>query len=139
MPVYESVQLAFPNLALALDLSRNHAKLEPVIEGIRGHALERIKLNAPIDTGEFRQSLFVEAEIKSDTIVFHFGSKLEERVYRLHEAQYQLGPTSAVQPNTVEGGVGNKFFTRVIDYWADRWAAAIAERIFNIMLEGKSS
>ncbi len=126
------VELPFVN-GLTPDL---YDQLQPTIRKIQEHALERARLNAPIHDGTFRESIFVEPSLEKNAIVFDFGSSspLPETL-RLHEAEYQLGPISEAQPGTVEGGVGNKFFTRVIDYWALTWTDLIVDAMMDIIDE----
>lgn len=111
-----------------------YVQLRPIIKDIEDHALERSQLNAPIHDGTFRDSMFVKASLEGKNLVFDFGadSPIEE-IIRLHEAEYQLGEISKIQPGTVEGGVGNKFFTRVIDYWALTWTDWIIDGMLDIL------
>jgi hypothetical protein len=90
------------------------------IELIREDAIRRAKKNAPIDTGALRKSIDVEVVQHRGEIEFTFVSNANY-VIKVHEEQYRLGPTSASQPTTEEGGVGNKFFTRVVDKWGEHY------------------
>lgn len=103
----------------------------PTFEKIQKDALEKARRNAPIRTGALRKSLFVDIDINisNGTVGFAFGSNLDYALAE-HERDHQLGPISASQPKTPEGGVGKKYFTRVIDRWADTWADWITEAIY---------
>ncbi len=143
MPTNEEIQQTFQKIVLAFDsafdMVANKKVIDPLVEQIRQQALERVRLNAPVDTGGFRNSLFVETTVNQHEIIFDFGSTMPDRVYRLHEEEYHLGAVSEEQPTTVEGGVGNKFFTRVIDYWEDIWAQQIEDAIIDIITQELTS
>lgn len=113
-----------------------YQKLQPIIMKIKAHAEERSRLNAPIHDGTFRRSIFVQPSLEGKDLVFDFGSTapLPETIM-LHEAEYKLGEISEIQPGTFEGGVGNKFFTRVIDYWALTWTDLIIDGMLDIIDE----
>lgn len=127
MPLQEKWSFVLPDI---FDFNQDISWLTPTLEKIKDHAKQRSQLNAPIDTGKFRESIDVEYAIEGRSISFYFNSA-EPQTLKLHEATYQLGKTSTQQPSTKEGGVGNKFFTRVIDVWADEWADLIADAILN--------
>lgn len=105
--------------------------LLPTFEKIQKDALEKAIRNTPIRTGALRKSLFVDIEINvtNGTVGFIFGSNLDYALAE-HEQDHQLGPLSEKQPKTPEGGVGKKYFTRVIDRWADTWADWITEAVY---------
>ena len=102
--------------------------LTPVINRIQQDALSRSRLNAPIRTGRLRESLRVNPEVNLTTgvITFSFGSSVSYALAE-HEQDHQLGPVSMSQPSTDEGGVGKKYFTRVIDRNYDIWAGWLTE------------
>lgn len=92
--------------------------IETAIEKIRTHSRDRARANAPIRTGALRKSIDVAATPGNGQIAFDFMSD-SDYVLQTHEEQYRLGPISAAEPTTVEGGVGNKYFTRVVDRWGE--------------------
>lgn len=111
-----------------------YKKLQPVLDKIKQHALERCRLNAPIHDGFFRDSLWVEPTMEVDYIVFDFGSSAPRgQLLKLHEDEYKLGPISEIQPVTPEGGIGKKFFTRVIEFWGPTWADWLADAMLEII------
>jgi len=134
MPAFATIEM--PNLGDLFNFKNNEQKYRQFLDKIKDDALARARQNAPIDTGEFRKSLYVNYILTDKDISFDFGSTMPERVLRLHEEEYRLGPTSKAQPQTKEGGVGNKFFTRVIDFWAETWADQIEEAILNMFEKG---
>lgn len=79
----------------------------------------RAKLNAPIDTGALRES--IRAEVRRSRLKIT-GEIVADAPYALqvHEEEHQLGLKSAQQPTTEEGGVGNKFIERVVNFHADK-------------------
>ena len=105
--------------------------LMPTFEAIRKDALEKARRNTPIRTGALRKSLFVDVniDVTAGTVNFDFGSDLNYALAE-HERDHKLGQISAVQARTLEGGVGKKYFTRVIDRWADTWADWLTEAIY---------
>ena len=86
------------------------------LERVSKHALERSRFNAPILTGNLRGSLQISKPFKvgTDQMAVDFGSTLPYAL-RWHEEPFELGPISALQPGTPEGGVGNKYIERVIN------------------------
>jgi hypothetical protein len=126
----EKITFEIPYLNKFIKLSATYDELQPVLERIKRQALERAQDNAPIDTGNFRDSIEVNFSLEDDSIVLDFGSSDNPlKVVFLHEAEYQLGPHSLQAPLTPEGGVGNKFFTRVVDFWSDTWINLIVDAI----------
>ena len=86
-------------------------------------AVKRARLNAPIKTGALRASLHVEGPVlnrASSRVRMAIGSDLLYAL-RWHEEPFKMGPISAKQPMTVEGGVGNKYISRVVRYWRKTW------------------
>ena len=121
--------LPFPN-----SIAKREAFLRalmPTFDAIQKDALEKVIRNTPIRTGALRKSLFVNINVNiSDGVVsFDFGSDLDYALAE-HERDHQLGPISAAQAGTPEGGVGKKYFTRVIDRWADTWADWLTDAIY---------
>ncbi len=98
--------------------------LKPTFEKIRTHALERVKENTPDVTSEngikLKDTINVDVEVDNNgNLIFGFNSTFPN-VLAIHEAEYQFKP-GETSKSTPEGGVGNKFFTRVIDHWASTW------------------
>jgi len=126
----ETVTLKIPFLLLMKDLTQKDAvkALTPTLEKIKNHAIERAVANTPIDTGALRKSINVVIDVEHSALNFTFTSNMDY-VLKVHEKEYQLGPKSEAQPPTKEGGVGNKFFTRVIDEWAEIWAKWVIDAL----------
>lgn len=114
------------------------------------HAVRRSKLNAPLlkkrgDSDFLRNRIYAllngrritgqgaRTDIAVDQVDEFEGKIVAESEYAIaqHEnltpaGPWQLGPVSAVQPSTIEGGVGGKFIQRVIDYHQARYNRLIA-------------
>src|SRR5262245_19496613 len=83
---------------------------------VRDFLLERIRLNTPIRTGALRRSIgYLVPRVGSVQSRVTIQSRLPYSL-RLHEEIFTLGPISAQQPTTEEGGVGNKYITRPARY-----------------------
>ena len=80
--------------------------------------VERVRLNTPIRTGRLRRSLEVTPAVIRGNRVSTGIQSTANHALRMHEAEYQLGPVSRVQPGQPEGGVGRKYVTRVLRYHA---------------------
>lgn len=102
----------------------------PVFEAIREAALERSKLNTPIATGALRESESVILTVRKGSVTWDFHVNVPYGL-KVHEEPYHLGAISKAQPGTPEGGVGNKFFSRVIDFWQEKWADRIVTGLFD--------
>lgn len=75
----------------------------------------KARYNAPIDTGNLRSKLqampVIVSRVQGEGGV---GTTGVSYALKMHEATYKLGPISAAQPLTPEGGVGNKYVSRVV-------------------------
>lgn len=75
----------------------------------------KARYNAPIDTGNLRSKLqalpVIVSRVQGEGGV---GTTGVPYALKMHEAAYKLGPISATQPMTPEGGVGNKYVARVV-------------------------
>jgi hypothetical protein len=115
------------------------------------HATNRAAANAPIKTGDLRNTLVGAVQVgggeyqqvahdgKTDSFnlvelreygnidIQAFITDAQEYAVRMHESFYNLGPRSAAQPPTIEGGVGRKYITRVIDFHLKSYIAAFYE------------
>lgn len=92
---------------------------ELITEYVNGYLLERIRLNTPIRTGALRESIvLVKSHARGGKVKFIIESRLPYSL-KIHEEEFNLGPVSQQQPPQPEGGVGNKFIERVINYHAD--------------------
>jgi hypothetical protein len=88
--------------------------------------LNRVVVNTPIDTGALRKSLApvyngMEAGIANKDNISY--------ALRIHEEIYNLGPLSRNQPKQPEGGVGNKYITRVVDFWEKPLVKMIGDNV----------
>lgn len=122
-----------------LDLPKQLRKaLLNIVEEIMRHLVERSRLNAPIKTGDLRGSLMYEKPrlVASGVIESGIGSDLPYAL-RWHEEPFNLGPISARQPSTPEGGVGNKYVTRAADYRRKQYAEIIMEAVLLALLKHK--
>jgi len=109
------LERALKRTARLLSLTRND--LEEAMTELSRKAAWRSKLNAPILTGALRRSIR-PIPLKGETTKIFGGVKTGDLPYalKMHEGEYNLGPVSAAQPMTREGGVGRKFITRVFNY-----------------------
>jgi len=109
------------NLLLVLDETSTHMAKLPNVEwqreadAIAKEAESLAKANAP---EWVRDQIHVRGRVEQDTITFTFGDG--PGVLRAHEQPFK-GQSVA----TPEGGVGRKFFTRVIDKHLDTWLARL--------------
>jgi len=96
----------------------------------QGFLLERIKVNTPILTGALRESLYVRGPSVRGTsrATVRIGS---DKIYslRVHEETFNLGPISRQQPGQPEGGVGNKYITRVVTYHREDMRKLLGARV----------
>lgn len=75
------------------------------MQAVSFHLAERAELNAPIKTGALRASMR-PMPIYADSNGVHGGVEdLVPYAAKMHWASYNLGPKSAEQPKTIEGGV----------------------------------
>lgn len=100
--------------------------------------VERARLNAPILSGDLRNNLEHSDPVVStrSNVTVDFGVEDPEiAVYaiRWHENEFNLGPVSARQPGTVEGGVGNKYITRVWDYHGERILRRLTQAVLRLV------
>jgi len=103
-------------------------KIDDVIEDIGKQGVEQAKENAPPDK-KLQDSLGYDVQLTKDDIGINFGNNDRTvDILRYHEEPFKS--TKLVSSPTSEGGVGNKFFSRVIDYWSDNWATRIGEALF---------
>jgi hypothetical protein len=92
---------------------------EVMREYIELELLDRIKVNTPIATGELRESIkLARVDKRSDLVSFVIEAD-KPYALRVHEGEFRLGARSREQPPQPEGGVGNKYITRVVNYHAD--------------------
>lgn len=106
--------------------------LREALDKIGKHAEERAKANAPVLDGDLR------ASIHSTGAKIH-GKKIDVAIvsdspyaYKQHEdltpaGAMNLGPISAQQPGTPEGGVGGKFIERVVQYHLSTYEEMLQE------------
>lgn len=112
-----------------------------IADVIMEHATIRARLNAPILTEALRNHIrYEEPIIQGGSVLTGIGVTDDPRVYglRWHEEEFKLGPVSAKQPSTVEGGVGNKYITRVFDYWGKTYVSLMSEGLQQSFDKGKS-
>jgi hypothetical protein len=91
---------------------------ETLFEFTDGFLVPRIQLNTPILTGKLRTSLEVIKPPVGRVASVEIQSAVPYAL-RVHEETYELGPRSREQPSQPEGGVGNKFIVRVVDYHSE--------------------
>src|SRR5688572_24360267 len=90
--------------ALSVGSMEQHSReLKAKIEEIAQFLLQRIRANAPIDTGELREALdvgdieFLRGKMGFDIGVSVAKNDIQLRAIRLHEEPFKLGPTSLQQ------------------------------------------
>lgn len=125
------------------------ATLNKTLTEIGKHVTHRARANAPILTGDLRKS--IGYEVDGDTLVLSSYSPYaltQHEVLRPYgdkpppygrKPYWELGPVSAQQPMTPEGGVGGKFFTRVIDYHSETYRQKLNEALRENMVKGQPS
>lgn len=111
-----------PDLLQGALLDRVFAAAEAAMQQIGAHAAERGQANAPIKSGDLRRSI-AHSVVRDGSNVTAKVVATEPYALRMHEeltpfGPLNLGPISAIQPSTPEGGVGGRFFTRVLDFHA---------------------
>lgn len=77
----------------------------------------RARFNAPIDKGDLRSSIYHTPIILTKRGWYFKLAASSNHASFMHEWVYKLGPKSAAQPPTEEGGVGRKYLARVAEYW----------------------
>ena len=71
--------------------------------------------NTPIDTGALRSSIHA-APVIVEGVKGEGGITADvDYAFKMHEGNYGLGPKSAAQPGTPEGGVGPRYISRVVE------------------------
>ena len=130
-------------LASLRGLSRSRMRdiRERVVLGlnkIAEHSAIRAKANAPILTGELRMGIYyipaylifgknvVAAKVVGNPSVLHMMVQHENLT---PAGPWKLGPVSAAQPPTPEGGVGGHFFLRVIEFHSQRYSNYLSNLI----------
>jgi hypothetical protein len=105
---------------------------------VMAHAVKKSKLNAPILTGDLRASIkYEKARATTDGVITSgIGSDLPYAL-RWHEEEFELGPVSAQQPSTPEGGVGNKYITRALMHRKREYEKLFLRGLLSSMLEKK--
>lgn len=78
---------------------------------------ERAEVNAPVLEGDLRSSIKAALPKKVKKVI-EAGVTIGDTNYaiKMHEGFYSLGPVSVLQSSTVEGGVGRKYVSRVMDF-----------------------
>jgi len=114
------------------------AVLAQLADVIMPHVVERARLNAPILEGDLRRSIqYAKPRIlASGTIVTGVGSDLPYAL-RWHEEPFNLGPISRLQPAALEGGIGTKYITRVLNYHHSRYRESLREAVWRSLVTGK--
>lgn len=98
-------------------------------EEVAKHLVDRSRLNAPVLSGDLRGSLsYLKPRLQGDIIVTGVGSDSPYGL-RWHEEEFNLGPVSILQPGTVEGGVGNKYITRPMQYWRKQYIDSMEQSL----------
>lgn len=112
--------------------------LADVWEVILNHAATRAVLNAPILEGPLRRG------IKRTKVQVRPGKGIGGEVYvragvpyamRRHEEIYNLGPVSRQQPDTVEGGVGRKYISRIFRFHKNRYDKLVVGSLNKVVLQ----
>ena len=122
-----------PNLLQGALLERVFLAAEAAMEAIGAHAAERGQANAPIKSGDLRRSIKHSVKRDGENVTATIVAT-EPYALRMHEeltpaGPLNLGPISAIQPTTPEGGVGGKFFTRVLDFHADPYTRFLRDAV----------
>lgn len=122
------------------DLPKKHEKaLLLGMSEIMRHVVERSRLNAPILTGALRTSIAYERPrvTAKGIIKTAVGSDIPYAL-RWHEEPFNLGPISAKQPTTPEGGVGNKYIARAIKYRQRKYEKLLLSLVDEIVKRGEA-
>ena len=137
MEITPSLPMQLGGLKLRMALVRD-ATAAQLNEVIMPHIVERSRLNAPILEGDLRSSITFRKPtlIAGGVIVSGVGSDLPYAL-RWHEEDFNLGPISRLQPATIEGGIGKKYITRVINYWNARYKESIRDAVVKSLVAGK--
>jgi hypothetical protein len=113
------------------------AVAEQLSQVIMPHVVERARLNAPILEGDLRSSIqFRSPTVSGGVVVTGIGSDLPYAL-RWHEEDFNLGPISILQPATLEGGIGKKYITRVVNYWNERYKNSLREAVARSLVAGE--
>jgi hypothetical protein len=117
-------------------IRRAFIRLGPLTRKIAKQWTERAEKNAPILSGDLRKGLTVVPvlDVVRLTITWEAGGTAPYTL-RMHEAVYNLGPRSKRQPGTPEGGVGRKYFSRVLAHWEDQWLTQLATEFGQYLVE----
>jgi hypothetical protein len=99
--------------------------MKEVVEYYMSFMVKRAQLNAPIFKNVLRPGISYKPVRRNyrgawrmDLIASAVNPKNGyDYAFYMHEGEYNLGKKSASQPPTREGGVGNKFLSRVMEYW----------------------
>lgn len=99
--------------------------------GIGESFAERAALNAPILKGDLRGAISAIPATRGDGGTVMGGAQVSgiDYAFWTHEGVYNLGPVSAQQPTTPEGGVGRKYLERVAVFNRLAWAQRMMKRI----------
>ena len=117
----------FSNLRAAIQAEeiRWRTATEAAVEKILKHAMERARVNTPIKTGTLRAGYRTSVKSTKRKVTGTLKNDVPyawENHEKLSPAgSRQLGPLSAAQPGTPEGGVGGKFIQRVIQHHAGKY------------------
>ena len=119
-------------------LNRLHASLKKCtrafIKGSTEFLADRSKLNAPILTGDLRRGIEpTPVVVKRAFVEGGVGIGVTDYALRMHEGFYNLGPISAAQPYTPEGGVGRKYTTRAVEFHHERLLRELKKEVDEIM------
>lgn len=134
-------KINLPDFSNERNSAQIFSSLSLILNKIKVHALERVKENAPDITDDrgVRLKDSFNIDISIDTNGLHFGfSSTFDNVLAIHEAEYRLQPGDSYK-STPEGGVGSKFFTRVIDYWAKTWTDWLQQGIDEQIQKGNKN
>lgn len=111
------------------------ATMQEVMSIIGLHAVERSRVNAPIDSGDLRRSISSKVMQDSKGFLLNIRAGVSYAL-RMHEqldpfGPLQLGPGSRreASANTPEGGVGGKFIERVVNFHAGTYLTYVRDML----------
>lgn len=97
--------------------------------GILDHAVQRMVVNTPIETGLLRANFLKVPARNGVGGIENLSAYAFEVHENPHGKRYGQGPISRQQPPQPEGGVGPKFMSRVVDAHARQWETQLRDAV----------
>ena len=112
------------------------------VEDVTEHVAERAQDNAPLWRYRLRPAIQAAPVTASGdgfsggVLVpehIHWASIMHEQLQPWGSGPYNLGPISRTLPGTLEGGVGGKFITRVVEVHKLQYEQHLATAVLNLL------